>query len=637
MQRVLLSVAALALLSGCGGEEAVSPLSYLSQFLAPGPKDPSILAVGAALPGNIVTLTNNLLNTGPYQNTRTSGWTVALETGTLTGLNSDPLRSSGAAFAHAAGFTGKGQVIAVSDESYISGYQEFAGTAVTVVNNWIGARASDTHGTVVSSVAVGESGDFIGVAPDAALLFGTYQNDQSLTALGNAAIAANAVAWNNSWGYPGLFLNERDFNTAFAGNDGAAYYNVLSNYAAQGVVVFALANDERLRNSQLMEGLPFIRPSLEAGWIAAANGVPSFSGSTVTGVQMVSSDCYEAARWCLIADGTWQVPDYSLRLDPASADTKATGTSFAAPQIAGALAVLAEAFPTLSPHDLRVRLLASAEDGFFQPDGTVELATGYHKGYSVIYGHGFLDIEAALQPIGPTAMALADGSSINLSTPVLAPGLAMGDAVERGLSGTDVAVQDALAASFAMPANALVGGASPTPHAAALMAAAAQPLAATPQPLATPFAAYRGQTLRMAAPDGDMQASVLLPQRGESTVGLMLSQQVLDGPTRLDLGLTVTRDGGGTLALGGVGGDAAVAASVSLGMVQDIGDAGFLALAAEVGLADLGSGGSVARAGMAQFNRLGIEAGRTDVLRPGDRISIGLGMPLAITRGAAEV
>ena len=647
--RFLLSGVALTLLAGCGGEDStIDPLSYLSQYGAPGAVNIGILTQFASLPANVTTLTTNLLNSARYQNTRTFNWNVTLNGQFVGGLNSDPLRTSGAAFAHAAGFTGFGQTIAVSDGRYLPGYAEFPGTKVTVINNGNaviddgnGGTRPDPHGTIVSSVIAGNSGDSVGVAPNASLIFGTYESDQALTNVGIAAINANAVAWNNSWGYPTIEgVDEAAFNETFFGPSGATYFNVLSAYAAQGVVVFAASNNETRRNSQLLEALPFIRPGLEAGWIAAVNGVPTFSKGNVGSIQLISSACYEAARWCLIADGTWQVPDQSLRFDLNSSDTKATGTSFAAPQISGALAVLAHAFPTLTPHELRVRLLASADDGFFTPDATVELADGYFKGYSVIYGHGYIDIEAALKPIGPTAMALSDGSTMTVGAPVLVAGSAMGDSVAQALAGTNVAVQDALSTGFDMPADALVGSSAPTAQADVLMASALRGAGAraVPQALAEPFAGYRGQTLALTAPQNGLRAAVLLPQGGEGTAGLNLSHAVIDeGATRVDLGLTVARDGGGTLALAGAGGSAAMAASVSLGLMQEMGTAGYMSVSAEVGVADLGSSGALASAGSAMFNRVGFEAGQSDVFRSGDRISLGVGMPLAITSGDAQV
>ena len=637
-----LSGAALACLAGCGGEDGtLDPLSYLSQYGAPAAIDPAVFAWGILTPSNIATLTANLLNTQRYQNTQTQNWTAYFDVNPpVSGLNSDPLRTSGAAFAHAAGYTGAGQTIAISDGGYQSGFAEFAGKSVTVVNNTSVFDASDPlanrrHGTIVASAAAGNAADSVGTAPDASLIFGTFETEQALIDVGVAATNAGAVVWNNSWGFePFTPVNEAGFNETFATVSGQTYFSTLQTYAANGVVVFAASNNETLLHSQLMEALPAIRPGLEAGWISAVNGVPTMSGGDVSAVQLISSACYESARWCLIADGTWQVPDVTLQFD--AGDNLAIGTSFAAPQISGAMAILAQAFPALTPHELRVRLLASADDGFFAPDASVELATGFSKGYSVIYGHGFLDIEAALNPIGPTAMAMADGSRMAVSAPVLVAGTAIGDAVARALTGTDVAVQDALNTAFAMPADALVTTVAPTAQSRVLMAEAVRGRTA-PQPLAAPFAGYRGQTLALQAPDNGLRAAILLPPSGESSAGISLSQTVVAGPMRVDLGLTVARDGGGTLALGGAGGQAAMAASVSLGVMQEVGRAGFMSLSGEVGMADLGKDGAIAQGGHAAFNRVAFEAGQANVLTRGDRVSFGIGMPLAITSGSTTI
>ena len=474
---LMLSLSCLALVAGCKPGELGSGLSgYESPFEAPAPVNPLVLLrsfIGEFSP-IITTQTAALFeNDARYYGQSTNGWSIDLASGqTLTGLVSNPLKSSGAAFAHVAGLTGTGSKIAVSDEQYIKDYAEFTGSNEWVVNNWEGLGQNGDpltgHGTIVAAVALGDSDDFIGTAPDAHLIFGSYQTDQKLADLGTVALNQGAVAWNNSWGFTGLFANQAAFDQVFTRtSDSQDYLAALDTYAQKGVVVFAVSNDNTDRHAGITDGLPYLRPSLEAGWIAAVNGVPTFSGGDVSSVQLLSSACYEAARWCLIADGAWQIPDISLQL-PGSF-TLVTGSSFAAPQISGALALLQDAFGDLSPHDLRVRLLASADDGFFTPDDTVELATGFNKGYSFTYGLGFLDIEAALKPIGGTAMTLASGAVISTNTVVLQTGTAFGDAVEQSLAGTDVLVKDALSAGFVMPAGALTAASRPGSRAAALL------------------------------------------------------------------------------------------------------------------------------------------------------------------------
>lgn len=638
-----MSLSCLALVAGCGGEDGQS-LSYLSPFGAPGPVDSSVLSdfFANAMLQSVITQTANLLaNDVRYTGQWTNGWDITLDSGqNITGLESYPLKTSGAAFAHAAGLTGSGSKIAVSDGQFITStsYPEFAGKVIDIVNNWQNLFPSNgpatAHGTIVSAVALGSSGDFIGTAPGADLIFGSYETDEKLAAVGQAALAQRAVAWNNSWGYPSLGLNQQDFDAAFAVSQGSIdYLAALDAYAAYGVVVFAASNDDTLRNSTLLDGLPYMRPSLEAGWIAAVNGVPTFSGQNVSSVQLLSSACYEAARWCLIADGGWQIPDLTLQL-PGSF-TLVTGSSFAAPQISGGLALLEQAFPSLSPHELRVRLLASADDGFFSKDAYVELADGFSKGYSFTYGHGFLDIEAALKPIGGTAMSLSDGGVVATNAPVLRTGTGFGDAVELALAGTDVRVRDALSAGFVMPAGALTTSARPGSRATALLSRdlstdLAQRRRATETALSDPFADFGGNTVSLSAPDGLSTASVLLPQPGGDSAGVNLTRALTEGSTRLELGLKLARDNGQVMSLNG---DGANMASVSLGLTQDFGANAFLALSGEVGISDLGGATALGTSGSARFDSAALTLGRSNVLAKGDRLTIGVAMPVAVASG----
>ena len=86
------------------------------------------------------------------------------------------------------------------------------------------------------------------------------------------------------------------------------------------------------------------------------------------------------------------------------------GTSYVAPQIAGAVALLSEHFPNHSAEQIVDRLLASADNSFFTRDGVVTFGNGIQHGYNDEFGHGFMDIYAALNPI--TSSSLGQSSSI---------------------------------------------------------------------------------------------------------------------------------------------------------------------------------------------------------------------------------
>jgi subtilisin family serine protease len=600
--------------------------AYLPGFAAPSPVDALVLTTGFTFLPSLAQDVANLLDNPEYLNSNVSiAWLQDnFDANVPDTATQDPLRSSGAVVAHAAGLTGAGEIIAMSD-SVVAGTHESLSGRMFVFST---SALDDDHGTAVASVMAGNSADFIGTAPGASVFVGDFLDDTALAAMGQLALDNNAVAWNNSWNFPSLGVDSASFDSVFNyGQPGLDYLASLDAYAAKGVVVFAVSNDS-LTGATIMDGLPWLRNSLEAGWIAVANGVPTLNGKNVTGVHLLSNACWEAARWCLVADGTWTAATGS-----GSDYAPVTGSSFAAPQVSGAMALLAEAFPDLTPHELRVRLLASA-DMFFTPDATVQLADGFSKGYSVTFGHGFLDIEAALKPIGGTVMTLSEGRQIDTDAPVLRTGSAMGDAVERSLAGKSVAVRDALSAGFLMPADALTAGARPASQAMELLAKSLQTdLAATrlaePAALAEPFAAFSGPVMTLGTPDGAAQAAILLP--GSEGEGLAVSRALTEGATRIDLGLKLARDDGQLMGLDGA--SAATMTSVTLGITQDLGGGGFLALAGEMGVTDLGGSTAFGRAGSARFDAVKLTVGQSGIFTRGDRITLGVGLPVAIASG----
>jgi hypothetical protein len=158
---------------------------------------------------------------------------------------------------------------------------------------------------------------------------------------------------------------------------------------------------------------------------------------------------------------------------------------------------------------------------------------------------------------------------------------------------------------------------------------------ASPVALSDPFAAFTGPVLAMTAPDGSAHAAVLLPEGGSGSSGVTVSRALTDGPTRVDLGLKIARDDGQLMSLDGD--NAALMASVTLGLTQDLGAGAFLSVSGEVGMTDLGGSTVFGNTGTARFNAMKLTAGASDVLSKGDRISVGVGMPVAIASGETEL
>jgi subtilase-type serine protease len=641
----MLGVAGLSLVAGCKGAGG-DTFDYSNLNAAPAP------APIATLLGSYVTsftpaddsAVAALLNTARYA-LQSGPWAFYDNLGNQISptYNSAPLMESGVAYAHNAGLTGAGQIIAIVDAGFNDTHETIAGRVTSAGN----AYAADDHGTMVASIAAGNSSTMIGVAPGASLLTSDFDY-LHVTNATNQASNYGAVAQNNSWGYTGYDVNASSFSAIFGDVYGQSYLTALDNYVGlfDGNVVFAVSNDETATHAGIMDALPFLRPSLEQGWIAVGNAVPTMSGQIVSSVQMLSAGCMEAARWCILADGAWTG---ATAFDPVSglaSDTAydfGVGSSFAAPQVSGALALLAEAFPTLNNQDLRLRLLASAQDDFFAGDDTVELAAGYFKRYSYTYGHGFLDVKAALLPIGPTAMAAANGQSVTVGAPLVISGSAIGDAVERSLGDMRVAVSDSFGGGFKMPATALVTAATPAPLSARLRAASAQTNLAAAR-MARPgvviggLAAEAGARLDMEAPDRAFRTSLRLPG-ADGSAGITLTRSFEDGPMRVDLGLRLARDGGAVMGFGDTGNGSAASdlAALQVSLTGEAASGGYMSLGGEIGVADLGPQAFLSDVGTARFDSVSLELGQRGAFAAGDRLSLGLSMPVAVTSGQAQM
>ena len=555
--------------------------------------------------------------------------------------------SSGVEYAHAAGLIGNGQVIGVVDAGFSRSHEALAGALEAESPSSV----VDDHGTAVAAVIAGQSGGFVGMAPGATLYASDFYDDAAITSATYWALANGAVAQNNSWGYldsngAEVKGNTAGFNYIFGSRTGADYLQALRAYSAEGVVVFTVTNDTNASVVGIMEALPNFAPDLEEGWIAVANGMPTFDGSgDLVGVDMMSGRCLTAARWCITANGQWE----NLPVNVDASDTtygRYQGSSFAAPQVSGALAILGEAFPDMDPHQLRLRLLASADDAFFHDPsvnaGTVyevELIPGYFEEYSTVYGHGFLDIAAALLPIGTPSMAISGGQSLPFEQARFTAGSATGDAVTRALSATGIDITDDFGGKFEVSGASLATASQPRDLASTRMtnAIVSDLSRLRTAPLASgrsAFADNEGRSLAVASPFGDFSASVLLPEGGPDA-GLEFSRSFGGNGLRFDLGLKLAHEESGLIGFGSKGADLA---GVRLGLATELDTGGFFSVGAEFGVADLDApNAAFTSLSTARYDSFGAEIGQKGVFSTGDRVALGVSLPVAVTGGRAEV
>ena len=333
------------------------------------------------------------------------------------------------------GATGEGAIIAIIDSGIDSDSPEFDGRIHADSRDVVGNRSidpEDDHGTNVALVAAGgrDNRGVLGIAFDAEVLalradmpgscgvdsptdatLGCVFSDTAIAAGVDQAVASGAAVINLSLGgdaaNPQLLSSIRD----------AA--------AAGLVIVVAAGNDGDGSEPGVDPDQPdaFATSLLEAGGgnviiVGSVNENGDFSAFSNRAGDAASS--YITARGervcCVYQDGEMFVETVS----GSEYVTLFSGTSFAAPQVSGAVALLAQAFPNLTGAEIVEILLETARDAG---------AAGIDR----IYGTGILDIAAAFRPVGTTSLA-GSGKQFALADDFAVGSAAMGDA----LTGADI-------------------------------------------------------------------------------------------------------------------------------------------------------------------------------------------------------
>lgn len=550
--------------------------------------------------------------------------------------NSYPLASARIEYAHAAGLTGKGQIVSVIDSGFLTAHETLDGKRLYMPDY---ALEPGDHGTAVASVLGGLSSKMIGVAPGADLALGEFTSMKKLAVATREATKLQAVAQNNSWGFPTVPVTQEGFNQVFGSQGGVEYLSALDAYTRDGVVVFAVTNDEPRTGASLMEALPALRSSLEAGWLAVVNAVPDFDNNRILSAKRISAGCLETARWCLTADGGWTAASGA---SPTSYEF-VTGSSFAAPQVSGALALLGEAFPHMAPHDLRIRLLASADNGFYQHDAEQELVPGFFHGYNEEFGHGFLDVRAALLPIGTPTVRMEGGDTIAVDTPLFVSGRAAGDAIAASLAQHEVLITDSLAGDFLIGGETLVGrtAAAPLMEQRLTFATSGSLKAARLEDTRTSqdlFSIFPSLSFELGGVEDGPEFEFMLPAPGtlQANFGVAMEQQWDTSWGVAGLGVSLLQDDAGLLGATGGPSAGALAGALDIGAAVDLVGDGFLSVRGQFGVAD-GHEGPYADITSTSFSSYVVEMGKQNAFTNGDRLTLSVEMPTALTSGAAHV
>jgi subtilase-type serine protease len=352
--------------------------------------------------------------------------------------------------AYAAGYTGKGVKLGIFDQPVYAQHPEFAspGKVINLVTTGIreytdpyipvkkgdafrydGTPSVDSdgtlgsHGTHVGGIAAGnrDGGEMHGVAfnaqiisaengdpgPEDGIILG---NDGAVYQAGwDALIASGARIINNSWGigitekfdeggkdpaYPHFTLADAQkqfdqIKQILGTKAGGAYQGAIDAARSGIVTIFAAGNDYNLNNPDAMAGLAYFVPEIAPNWLSVASlQDPNNSGDY--SISTFSSRCGYTASFCVAAPGS---KVYSSIIEGNSLENlttgyaKYSGTSMAAPHVAGSIAVLMERFPYMTGAQVASVLKTT----------TVDMGA---PGIDALFGWGMIDLGKAIHGPG---------------------------------------------------------------------------------------------------------------------------------------------------------------------------------------------------------------------------------------------
>ena len=348
--------------------------------------------------------------------------------------------SANALALYQAGATGRNITVGIVDSGVDLTSAEFSGRISSASANVAGgttAADEDGHGTAVAFTLAGRRNDTgtHGIAFDATIIAARADTPgscaTSTTSTDSCSFADSAIARGID-----LAVNNgaRVINISLGGDGvGNSVVNAINRATAVGtVIVIAAGNDYEKSPTTAVNPDAFA----QVANTAAARGLVIIAGSVgannsrTAGADTISSFSNRAgnssAHYLAAVGESVRAPNQN------NTPFLWSGTSFSAPQIAGAVALLAQAFPNLTGAQIVQILYASARDA-----GAA--------GEDPIYGKGVLDLTRAFQPIGTTSVAgTQSAASLGSNAVLSAP---MGDAAQGALGAV---ILDGFSRAFAV-------------------------------------------------------------------------------------------------------------------------------------------------------------------------------------------
>jgi len=314
-----------------------------------------------------------------------------------------------ASSAYSRELTGAGVRVGIFDTGVKTTHNEFENLSVSGWNY----EASNTtmsdghgHGThVAGTIAAAKgNGGMHGVAYGVTRMssYKIFDDDGSFSGTYNVmipdaiskAITAGVKVINHSWSTQAMITTysksawEGTYNTSI---------NSYKTLQTNGIInVWASGNNSRA-NPNFEAGMPYYWSGTADVWIAVM-GIDTDGNEYQSG-----NRCGVAAAWCIAAPS---VNVYSAGITANNSYRTLSGTSMGAPHVTGAIAILIEAFPTLTAAQIVDRLLQTAS--------TSGLTGRNGESYSsAIFGVGKIDLEKATRPIAELGLSVGGTNVLN--------------------------------------------------------------------------------------------------------------------------------------------------------------------------------------------------------------------------------
>lgn len=370
---------------------------------------------------------------------------------TVEEKNSRGLYTINADDVQALGATGQHVTIAIIDTGIMATHPEFGGRVLTGYNVFDGSTNTlddNGHGTHVSGISAAgknnpSTSGMFGVAPMAYLLpVKVLDGRGSGTSQGVANGIQFAVDRRNSLSVPEEF---KPFVMNVSLGSSAPSTDIegaLKNAVSAGMAVAAAAGNDGGANP--------IWPARYAGqsW---ANGqilaVGAVDANNV--IASFSNRAGDAMDFYLVAPGTSIYSTYTT-LNRKTRKYTATyaslsGTSMATPYVTGAIALIKSGWSHLTAQQINAILLSSATDlGAPGVDNT--------------YGHGLINLQAALSPLGSLNFATGSGQLVSATNTQVTSSGAFGSMSKMAAALDNMVVYDDFMRDFQIVGSALVSG-----------------------------------------------------------------------------------------------------------------------------------------------------------------------------------